>query len=91
MAELDAVIGQYRVDLVGHSLDQQAQKVGGRLSRRFLLKPGEREVGRPVDCDKGVELAFLRSNLGVVDVEIGDRIIGKPSRSIALISSSPLP
>ena len=86
MAELDAVVGQYRVDLVGHGLDQRAQEVGGGLSCRFHFKPGERELGRPVDRDEEVELAFLRSNLGDVDVEVSDRIVGEFA-SLGLVAS----
>ena len=77
MAELDAVVGQHRVDLIGHRLDQRAEKVGSRLPRRFPLKPGERELGGPVDRDEEGELAFLRSNLGNVDVEVADRVVGE--------------
>ena len=77
MAELDAVVCQHGVDLVGHGVDQGAEKVGGRLSRRFLLEPGTGELGRPVDRDEKIELAFLRSDLGDVDVEVADRMIGE--------------
>lgn len=37
-------------------------------------------LGGPVDRDEQVEPAFLRSNLGNVDVEAASRIVGEPVR-----------
>ena len=39
--ELDAVVGEDRMDLVGHGRDEMAKEVGGHLSGCFLIDEGE--------------------------------------------------
>ena len=77
MAELDAVVSQHRVDLIGQRLKRRAEEVGSRLPRRFLFKSRERELGGPVDRDEEGELAFFRSIFGNVDVKVADCVVGE--------------
>ena len=45
-----------------------------------MLKPRKRHLRRPVDGDEQVELPLFRSNLGDVDMEIADCVVGESAR-----------
>ena len=49
VSELDAIIGQYRLDGVGHDLDQFIQERGGRHGVRLVCQPDKRELRCAVD------------------------------------------
>jgi hypothetical protein len=64
LCELNSVIRQNRVDLIGHGLKHELEELSGRLSVSSCDELSNSELGRPVDADKEVELAFSRLNLG---------------------------
>ena len=68
IGEVDAVIGQHRMDLVGHGLNQGAQEVGRGARRCLGVQLSEGELAGAVDSDEEVELAFGGLHLGDVDV-----------------------
>ena len=72
--ELDAVVGQYRVDRVGHGLYQGDEEGRGRRPAGLRDKLDEGELAGPVDRDIEIELAFGGADLGDVDVEVADRV-----------------
>jgi hypothetical protein len=67
---VDAVIGQHRMDLVGHGLDEGAEEVGGYA--RGSLELDEGKLGGPVDRDEEAKLTLLCADLSDVDVEVAD-------------------
>jgi hypothetical protein len=72
--ELDAVVGQHRVDLVGNGLDQGFQEGRCRRPSRLLDQLNECELAGPIDCHIEVQLPFGGLNLRDVDVEVADRV-----------------
>ena len=74
IGELNAVIGQDRVDPVRHSSDQVAQELGGNHFSRTLMQFDIGELGCPVDGDKQPDFAFAGAQFGDIDVEISDRV-----------------
>ena len=74
VGELDAVIGQHRMQLVGHGLDEIAEKLGCDHLGRSGMQFGVSELARAVDGHEQVELPLFGSNLGDVDVEVAQRI-----------------
>ena len=73
-AELDAVVGQYCMDLVRHSRDQRGEE--GRRSNPvgFVDQLDEGEFASAVNADKEEQFALCRLHLGNVDVEVADRV-----------------
>ena len=69
-----AVVGQHRVDLVGHGGGKGPEEVAGDTPRRLLMQLDKGELGGPVDRHEKVELALFGSHLGNIDVEIANRI-----------------
>ena len=80
MAELLPVVGQHRVDVVRHCLDQDTQEVRRDVAVGFRLQFGEGKLRGSVDRDEQVELAFLGSNLGDVDAEVADGVVREALR-----------
>ena len=74
LCELNPVIRQNRVDLVGHSLEHVLQKLLGRLSVSRCNELSDSEPGCPVDADKQMELPFAGLHFSNVDVEEADGI-----------------
>ena len=75
VGELDAVVGQHGVDLVGHGCDQGlAGSVTLSADAAFSMQLDEGELRGPVDGHEEIELALLGAHLGDVDVEVADRI-----------------
>lgn len=72
--ELDNVIGEHGVDVVGHGSDEVAQELrrGGLDGLRVQLGIGK--LAGAVDSDKHVELAFFGTYFGNIDVEVSDWI-----------------
>ena len=73
VGELDAVVGEHRVDEVGHGLDQGIEEGCCRLGVGALDELHEGELRGPLDGNVEVELAFGGSDFGDVDVEVADR------------------
>jgi len=63
--ELDAVVGQDRVDLVGHGFEETAKEVGRDPRRGFLVQLDEGELRGAVNRDEEVELALLGPDLSM--------------------------
>jgi hypothetical protein len=74
MAELDAIVGEDRVDVVGHDLDQGLQEGACGGDRGLLLQMREGELAGAIDRDKQMEPPFGGLHLSDVDVEVSDRI-----------------
>ena len=72
--EVNTIIGENRMDFVGHGRDKMAKEFGGNLGGRFLMQLDKGEFRRSIDGDKEMELAFLGSHFGNVDVEEADRV-----------------
>jgi hypothetical protein len=70
--ELDAVVGQDRVDLVGHGLDQFAQELGRFHLACAFHETSKGELAGAVDSYEQPQLAFFRPHLGDVDVKVAD-------------------
>lgn len=74
ICELDAVVGEDRVDPVGNGFEQMLQELPCRLPVSLIYKLGDGELAGAVDGDKQVKLAFGGFNLGDVHVEEADGI-----------------
>src|SRR5215210_300783 len=72
--ELDAVVGEDSVDLVGHGLDQGREEGGGGCPAGLPGDLDESEFARTIDSDVEVELALGGLHLGDVDMKEADRI-----------------
>lgn len=72
--KMDAIVGQYGVDLVGHGLDQAEQKVARCRGLGLLVQFDKGELAGPVDRHEHVELALFGAYLGEVDVEVSNRV-----------------
>ena len=72
LGEVGAVVGENRVNPVGHGRDQGAQEVGRNAPSAPLMQLDEGELGRAVDRDQQVKLALLGSDFREVDVEVAD-------------------
>ena len=57
-AELDAIVGEDRVDLVGHRLDESCEKGRGGDTICVVHQLHEGELAGSVDGDEEVELSF---------------------------------
>ena len=75
VAELNAVVSEYGMDLVGDSRDQSSQEGSCRFSVRLLMELGESKFRGAIDRDKQVEFALFGTNFGDVDVEVTDRVV----------------
>jgi resolvase-like protein len=73
-SELDPIVGENRVDLVGDSRDQSFEEGRGGAPSRLPDQLHEGELAGAIDGDVEVELAFSGLQLSDVDVEIADRI-----------------
>ena len=72
--ELDAVVCQDGVDLVGERLDHPFQKGRRRSPSGLLDQLHNGEFARSINGDIEIELAFGGLDLGDINVEIPDRI-----------------
>ena len=77
-AELDAVVGQYRVDFVRDGFDERGEEGRSGDAIGFLDKLNEGELRRAVDGDEKVELSLGGLHFGDVDVEEADGIGFEP-------------
>src|SRR5262249_4961219 len=74
VAELDAVVGEDSMDLVGNRPDQRRQEAGRSLYVGGRVQLGKGKLRRSIDCHEQIELALPGANLGDIDVEVADRI-----------------
>ncbi len=74
VGELDAVVREDGVQVVGDGLDQRFQERHGGRPVSLVVQLREGELRSPVDPDVKVELAFLGADLGDVDVEVANRV-----------------
>ena len=72
--EVNAIVGENRMNLVRHGRDEVAKEVGGDPCGCFLMQLGKGEFRRSVDSDEEMELAFLGPHFGNVDMEEADRV-----------------
>jgi hypothetical protein len=74
IGEVRAVVGEHRVDLVGHCSSKSPKEVTGDAPGRFLVQLDEGELGRAINGYQQVETALLGTDLGDVDVEVAERV-----------------
>jgi len=74
LCELDAIVGQDRVDPVRHRFQQVLKELPRRSPVSLVDKLGDREFTGAVDADEQVELAFGSLNLGDIHVKEADRV-----------------
>lgn len=97
IGEVRAVVGEHRVNAVGHGGGDVAQEVASDPTGGLLALLDNCELGRPVDRDQQVELALFGSHLGQIDVKVADGVrlelrshrlvaidIGQPADAVAL-------
>ena len=73
-SELNAVVGENRVDLIGDSRDQGLEEGGGRRPSSLFHQLHEGKFAGAVDGNIEVKLALSGLNLGDIDMEEADRI-----------------
>ena len=74
MTPLDAIVGQYDLDLIRNSGDKRIEELSSCNRIGLVDELYEGKLRGPVDGDKKIELAFLRPYLGEVDVKEADRV-----------------
>lgn len=74
VTELDAVVSEHDVQLVGHSRDQVTQELGGFHLAGRGVQLGIDELRGAVDGDEQTQLALFGAYLGDVHMKIPDRI-----------------
>ncbi len=74
LCELNAVVGQDRVELIWYRFKQVFQELPGGLAVGLLDQLGDGELAGAVNGDKEIKLSFLGSDLGNIDVEITNRV-----------------
>jgi hypothetical protein len=72
--ELDAVVGQHDMDVVGDGLNQGVEKGRGGDGVGAVDELNEGELRGPVDADEEVGFAFGVTHFGYIDVEEADRV-----------------
>jgi hypothetical protein len=74
VGELDAVVGENRMQAIRRRRDQRFEEGDGRWAIGLLMQLHEGELRGSVDADEQVELAFLGPDFGDVDVKEADRV-----------------
>ena len=74
VGELDTVIGEDVILVIGHALDQRPKEPDGGWSIGLLVKLGEHELRGAVDPEIEVQLAFFGTDPGDVDAMVGDQV-----------------
>ena len=72
--ELDAVVGEHRVDFIWHYRDQGHEEGRRRGPARLSDDLDESEFACAINGDIEVQLAFGSLHLGDIDMKIADRI-----------------
>ena len=74
LGELDAIVGQYSVDLIRDCFEHVLQELPGRLSVSRCNELGNREFGSSVNAYEQIELPFGGLHLSDIYVEEPDGI-----------------
>jgi hypothetical protein len=74
VGEVDAIVGQARVDVVGHGPQPVFEELPRCASIHLIDQLGDGELARAVNADEYVELAFGSVHLADVDTEQADGI-----------------
>ncbi len=74
IGELHAIVGEHRVDFVGHGFDQRSEEIRRDSRGGASVELHKSEFARPINGDKEMELALGGLNFGDVDMKIADRI-----------------
>lgn len=74
LGELDAIVGQDRVDTVRHGFQQVLKELPRCAPVSLVDQLGDRELARSVYADEQVKLAFGGLHLGNIDVEETNRV-----------------
>lgn len=82
--ELNAVVGQHGVDLVGDRHEQGFEEAGSDELRRLSVGPGEDQLGGSVDGHEQVGLAAFVAQFSDVEVEVADLVRLEPPRLLAI-------
>ena len=84
--EVNAMVGQNRVDLVGNSPDDRPQEVTCYPRRHLLVQLDVGELRGAIDGHQEVEPSLLGADLGDVDMEVADRVSFElaPARLLSL-------
>lgn len=69
LGELDAVVSENGVDLIGYSFEHVLQDLPGCLPVCLLNKLGDSELAGAVKCDEEIQLSFNGLHFCNVDVE----------------------
>lgn len=87
VCELDAVIGENGMNLVGHGFEHVLKELPGRLPIGLVDELGHGELARAVDPDEQIQLAFGSLHLCDVDMKeaYGVALELRPLRLVALI------
>src|SRR5215211_1057487 len=72
--KLDAIVGQDRVDFVGHSGDEVAQELDSDRSGHPFVQFSEGELRGAINGDKQVQFAFFGLHFGDVEMKIANRV-----------------
>jgi len=72
--KLDAIVRQHGVDVVGHPSDQRDQERGGCAPVCVAHELDEDEFAGAVDCHRQVQLAFRRTDLSDIDMNVADGV-----------------
>ena len=72
--EVDSVVGEHGMDLVGYGGDERVQEVGRNPLRGLLMRLDEDELRSAVDGHEEIELALFGAYLRDIDVEVADRV-----------------
>jgi hypothetical protein len=70
IGELDAIVGQDGVNMIGHGGDEGFQERFGRLGVGTFMQLHEDEFRGAIDSDEEMKFTFRASNFSDVDMEI---------------------
>ena len=74
LGELNAVVGENGVDLIGHCFEHVLQELPGRLPVCLVDELGHGKFARAVNADEQKQLALSSLHLGDVDVKEADGV-----------------
>jgi putative ABC transport system permease protein len=84
IGEVSAVVGEHRVDPVGHGRDEVTKEVARNAPRRLFVQLDKGELARAVDGHEQVKPALFGVHLGHVDGEEADRV-GRIAGALGLV------
>src|SRR5215203_327970 len=82
--ELNPIVGQYRVDLVGNGSDQRLEEAGSDQLRGLPIDAGEDQLRSAVHGHEQMGFAALVAQFGNIDVEVADLVGLKPLWLLAI-------